>query len=149
MNGITSTLRITATERDGARVFVRRHEFSVGGPIEFDVDSPRVAALEYAFGAVGAEIVGGLQAFAKRRRVELDAVEAVVKGELENPLTYLEVIGETGRPRITRVHVKVYISSSADERAVRQLWDETQDHLPLVCTLGGALRLDIELALTA
>jgi hypothetical protein len=149
MNEFACTLRVTATERDVARVSVRRHQFSVGAPIEFDVDSPHVASLEYALGAVGAEIVNGLQAFAKRRRVRLDQIEAVVSGELENPLTYLEVVGERGRPRIARIHVKVYLATPEDESRMRRLWEETLARLPLVCTLDGAARLEIELTLTA
>jgi hypothetical protein len=149
MNGITYTLRITATEREAARVSVRRHQFSVGHPIDFDERAPAVTALEYALGAVGAEIVGGLRAFARRRRIELDQVEAVVNGEIENPLVYLEVVGETGRPRIAGVHVKVYVASSEDEHTLRRLLTETLERLPLVCTLGEALRLDIDLTLTA
>jgi len=149
MNGITYTLRITATERDAARVSVRRHQFSVGHPIDFDERAPAVTALEYALGAVGAEIVGGLRTFARRRRIELDQIEAVVNGEIENPLVYLEVVGETGRPRIAGVHVKVYVASSEDEQTLRRLLNETLERLPLVCTLGEAMRLDIDLTLTA
>jgi uncharacterized OsmC-like protein len=149
MNGITCTLRITATERDAARVSVRRHQFSVGPPIDFDEHAPTVTALEYALGAVGGEIVGGLRAFARRRRIELDQVEAVVNGEIENPLVYLEVVGETGRPRIGRVHVKVYVASSEDEQTVRRLLNEALERLPLVCTLREAMRLDIDVTMTA
>jgi len=149
MNGLTCTLRFTATKRDALRVSVRRHQFSVGRPIEFDEQAPAVAALEYALGAIGAEIVGGLRAFASRRRIELDQVEAIVHGEIDNPLMYLEVVGETGRPRIGRVHVKVYVASSEDEHTVRRLLNETLDRLPLVCTLREATRLDIDMTLTA
>ncbi len=149
MTEVTCTLRITATGRDVARVSVRRQQFPVGAPIEFDVESPRVAAIEYALGAVGGEIVNGLQAFARRRRVQLDQIEAVVNGELERPLTYLEVVGENGRPRIRHIRVKVYISSSEDEATLRRLWTETLARLPLVCTLEGAVPLEIELTLTA
>lgn len=149
MTGITCTLRVTATDdRDVARVSVRRHQFSVGRPIEFDDPSPRVAALEYALGAVGAEVVNGLRTFAARHRVEIDQVEAVVTGELENGLTYLEVIGERGRPRIARIHLKVFVASP-DERALRCLWDDMLGKLPLICTLGPSVRLDIDLIVTS
>jgi len=102
MNSTTCTLRVTATDRDVARVSVRRHQFTVGRPIEFDEASPRIAALEYALGAVAGEVVSGLRVFAWRRRVDVDQIEAVVTGELEHALAYLEVVGESGRPRIAR-----------------------------------------------
>jgi hypothetical protein len=150
MNEFLWRLRITSTDREEARVSARRHQFTVGRPIDFDADYEHLTALEYALGALGAEIVGGLRVFAKRRRVELDHVEAVVDGELENPLTYLEVVGEAGHPGCSKISVKVYIASPHDEQTVRRLWDETLERLPLVRTFRDAnhLRLDIEWTLT-
>jgi len=106
-----------------------------------------VAALEYALGAVGGEIVNGLREFARRRRLPIDAIEALVTGELQDGLAYLEVIGETGRPRIRRIAVKVFVAS-VDDTATRALFDETIERLPLVSTLRAALDLDVELILT-
>jgi hypothetical protein len=148
MNGSTCTLRVTTTDGDTVRALVRRHQFSVGRPIDFDDESPAVTALEYALGAVGAEIVAGLRTFASRRRIVLDEVEAVITGEIDNALVYLEVVGESGRPRIARVHVQVYVASPEEEDTVRRLMSETLERLPLVCTLREATRLDIDLTLT-
>src|SRR5438093_9316748 len=106
MDAIIISLRVTAPEPDVARVSVGRRQFSMGRPLEFDEASPHVAAIEYALGAVGGEVVNGLRAFADRRRLVIDAIEAVVTGELENGLTYFEVVGEHGQPRIARIHVK-------------------------------------------
>jgi len=138
---------VTATDRDVARVSVRRHQFSVGRPIEFDEASPRIAALEYALGALAGEVVSGLRDFTWRRRVDIDQIEAIVTGELEGALAYLEVVGEVGRPRIVRVHLKVFVASP-DEQAVRRIWEEMLDRLPLVCTLREVVRLELELMCT-
>src|SRR6187455_2766105 len=102
MNAITMSLRVTATARASARVSAGRRQFSIGRPVEFDEASPHVAALEYALGAAGGEIVSGLRELARRRRIEIDAIEALVTGELEHALTYLEVVGESEPPRIAR-----------------------------------------------
>jgi hypothetical protein len=146
MDTIAFSLRVTAPSPDVARVSIGRRQFSIGRPLEFDETSPHVAAIEYALGAVGGEIVNGLRAFADRRRLAIDAVEAVVSGALESGLTYLEVIGEQGQPRIARIHVKVFVSA-VDEVAIRALFDHLLDRLPLVCTLREALPLTIELVL--
>src|SRR4051812_24647741 len=105
MDTIAFSLRVTAPDPDVARVSIGRRQFSIGRPLEFDDQSPRVAAIEYALGAVGGEIVNGLRAFANRRRLPIDAVEAVVSAALERGLTYLEVIGEEGPPKIVSIHV--------------------------------------------
>ena len=146
MDTLAFSLRVTAPDPDVARISVGRRQFSIGRPLEFDEASPHVAAIEYALGAVGGEIVNGLRAFANRRRLSIDAVEAVVSGTLENGLTYLEVIGEQGQPRIARIHVKVFVAAG-DAAATRILFEHVLDRLPLVCTLRAALSLTTELIL--
>jgi hypothetical protein len=148
MDTIAFSLRVTAPSPDFARVTVGRRQFSIGRPLEFDEASPHVSAIEYALGAVGGEIVNGLRAFADRRRLPLDAVEAVVSATLESGLTYLEVIGEPGQPKIARIHVKVFVSAP-DLDATRKVFEHMLDRLPLVCTIRAALVLTTELILTA
>ena len=76
-------------------------------------------------------------------------VEALVQGEIEDPLVYLEVIGEAGQPRIRRVDIKVYVDSPETEPIVRQLFEDVLARLPLVGTFRGAVHLDIQLILAA
>jgi hypothetical protein len=148
MTAITISLRVTAPGPGAARVSVGRRQFSIGRPVEFDDASPHVAALEYALGAIGGEVVNGLREFARRRRLAIDAVEALVSGELQDGLAYLEVIGENGRPRISRIAVKVFVAS-VDHEATRALFDETMARLPLISTLRGAAELDVVLVQTS
>jgi hypothetical protein len=149
MNATAWTLRVAASRGGAARVCTRRHQFTAGRPLDFDAESDTVSAFEYALGAVGAELVGGLQAFARRRRIVVDDVEALVTGEVEHALAYLEVVGEPGPPRIGRIHVKLYVSSPEDPQTVRRVLDEAVARLPLVGTLRETVRLEIDLALTA
>ena len=148
MTAIVISLRVTAPRSGEARVSVGRRQFSIGRPVEFDDASPHVAALEYALGAVGGEVVNGLREFARRRRHPIDAIEALVTGELQDGLAYLEVIGEPGQPRISRIAIKVFVAS-VDDRATHALFEETIARLPLVSTLRDTVDLDIELVLTS
>jgi hypothetical protein len=147
MHAITVSLRVTAPDR-AARVSVGRRQFSVGRPVEFDEASPHVSALEYALGAVGGEMVNGLRELARRRRIEIDAIEALVTGELRHALTYLEVVGEATPPRLARIAVKVFVAAP-DEAAIRVLFDQSLDRLPLICTLRSTLDVSAELVLTS
>jgi hypothetical protein len=145
MNAITLSLRVTASP-SAARATAGRRQFTVGRPVEFDEASPHVAAIEYALGAIGGELVNGLREFARRRRIVIDDVEAVVTGELANGLTYLEVIGEAGRPSLSRVDVKVFVSTP--DAHVRAVFENMVGRLPLVNTLRKALDLRIDLVVT-
>lgn len=148
MKPMSVGLRVTAADRDHARVSVRKHQFVVGRPIDFDVEAPAVMAVEYALGALGAELVSGLRQFAGRRRLALDGVEALVQADIEHSLVYLEVVGESGAPRIGRVDIKVYVASPETEQIVRELFHDVVNKLPLVGTFRGAVHLDIQLILT-
>ena len=142
-------MRVISNARDRADVYARRHRFTAGKPLEFDADGDAVSALEYLLGALGADLVVGLQAVARRRRVHLGRVEAAVEGELDNPLTHLAVVGETGHPGLARANVKVYVNSLDPEAAVRAAWEETLERSPLVRTLGASVRLDLTLQILA
>jgi len=139
--------RVAANGRGRSDVFVRRHRFVAGRALEFDPEADTVSPLEYLLGALGADLLNGLQTVAKRRRLHLDRVEATVEGRVDNPLTHLAVIGETGHPGLTRAHVKVYASSLEPEDSLREAWLETLERSPIVCTLRPAVELSLELEL--
>jgi hypothetical protein len=148
MDAMVISMRVTAPDRRIARVSIGSRQFSIGRPLEFDDASPHVAAMEYALGAVGGEVVNGIRAFAARRRLEIDAIEAVVTGELAGGLTYLEVIGEDGTPRIARIHVKVFVAAEKGA-PVAALFEHVLQRLPLVGTLRDAVDLQVELVLNS
>ena len=148
MDVITISLRVTAPDRDVARVSTGRRQFAIGRPLEFDDASPRVAALEYALGAIGGEVVNGFRVFAHRRRVPVEAIEATVTGQLANGLAYLEVVGEDQPPTIARIHIKVFVATT-EPAAARTLFAHMLNRLPLVCTLRETTDLAIDLVLTS
>jgi uncharacterized OsmC-like protein len=139
------SLRVSASPKTGsATAFTRKHQFTVGAPVAFDEQDPHISALEYVLGGLGAELVTGLLATARARHQPVDHAEAVVKGELDDPLAHIGVVGATGSPALARVSIKVYASGD-DEAALRDLWKLTLERSPLVHTLEKTVRLDIEL----
>ena len=141
----TWSVRVASTDKDIARSYVRQHSFEAGAPIHFDSEYDRVTALEYVLGAIGADLVNGFKAVCRTRRLPVDDVEAVVTGRLENPLTYLGVVGEQGRPNIETVDVKLYVSAGAEEDDLAAAWDETRTRSPLAQTFGNVLRFDVKI----
>jgi OsmC-like protein len=145
MEGHTWTLRVSATERGQATVYTRQHQFRIGAPVHFDRSYEAISALEYVLGAVGADVVNGLQMLARKRRVAIERLEAVVMGELNNPLTYLGVIGETGHPGLEQVRIRVYLASPQEEATIQRLWQEMLVTSPLVRTFQAAIQLELSL----
>jgi hypothetical protein len=141
------TIRVTSSALDGHSVaYARRHSFVGGPPLSFDVEEAHVTGLEYLLGALALELAGGIRRIAKKKRIDIDAVEVVVHGRLHNPLVYLRVIGEEGDPGLAAIEGKAYISSLAQETAVEEVWREVLAVSPVLNTLrkGVELRLSYQ-----
>lgn len=134
-----------ASAGETATVFARRAQFPIGRPLSFDLQEPHPTALEHLLGAVGADLVNGLQEVARKRRLQVDQVEAQVDCRLQNPLTYLGVVGEEGHPGVESLAARVFVSSLDPAERVHAAWEETLRRSPLVNTLKSSVRLDLSL----
>lgn len=139
----TWSLRVHSDDPGVATVHVRRHRFDVGVPLQFDEEYAEVTALEYALGAIASDVVVGLRRLARKRRIAMDRVEALVHGEVDNPLTFLPVVGEDGHPGLTKVRLKVFVSSMDAPERVQEAWEETLRTSPLVRTFQASVDLDL------
>jgi hypothetical protein len=139
----TWTVRISAATPDHLTANVRSHRLTLGVPISFDSAYGVVTSLEHFLAAVGSDILGGLFIRAKRKRLEIYNAEATIDCSLNNPLTFLDVVGEEGSPGIKRLSMIVYISTFAAESEIQQLWEDTLRKSPMVQTLQKALTLDL------
>jgi hypothetical protein len=136
------TVRVSAASAKST-VYARAHRFAIGLPLSFDRDYPETTALEHVLGAVGADLACGLERLARLRRLEVDNVEVVVHGELQNPLVHLGVVGETGSPEIRKLTVKAYLGSFEPEDALAGLWQDVLARSPLIATFRKSVELEI------
>ncbi|MBP9891553.1 MAG: OsmC family protein [Planctomycetes bacterium] len=143
MDNPAFTVRVSSKPGGRAEVRVRKRGFEVGAPLSFDSAYDGVTAVEQLLGAMGADLVNGLLARAKKRRVEIDSAEATVEATLNNPLMYLDVVGEQGTTAIERVVARVYINTFAQESEIQELWAAMLERSPLVNTLKQAVKLDL------
>jgi hypothetical protein len=136
-------LRVASRGDERATVYARKHQFEVGASLHFDREYPRVTALEYLLGGIGADIVNGFRSLLTTRRVAVDHVEAQVTGTLNNPLTFLGVIGEQGHPGVETVRVNVFVSTVEPEERVLPVWEEMLERSPVVNTFRHAVALEL------
>jgi hypothetical protein len=148
MDAFRWAARVTNDGQGSARVFVRKHQLTIGAPVSFDEAHPHVTALECLLGAVGADLANGLAELARTRRVPVDRVEALVQGELDDPLAHAGVVGASGHPGLSRIEVRLYVSTAEEESAVRALWDEVLERSALVRTLRPTVKLDLALVVS-
>ncbi|MCA9520522.1 MAG: OsmC family protein, partial [Myxococcales bacterium] len=138
------SVRVTSDPK-GAVGYVRTSRVPVGAPLSFDAEYPAVSALEQVLVAVAADLVQGLALLARRRRLAIDRLEAVIHGRLGNPLVYLGVVGESGDPGLASLACKIYVDTLEDEARVRSVFDESLRRSPLYNTFARAVRFEIEL----
>lgn len=136
-------LRVCAAGNDEAAVYVRNKRFQVGVPLSFDQEEKGITSLEYVLGAIGADLIGCFQRLARKKRLSVDAIEAVVHATLKNPLTYLSVVGESGDPGMQTVGVRVYVTTAETADVVDCIWKEALALSPLANTFRDLVTLQL------
>jgi len=140
--------RVKSTEAKRATSFVRKGQFVIGQPLTFDREDPETSAMEYLAAAIAADISGTLRRVARERRLEIDELEVVAQGELDNALMYLGVIGEEGEPSLKKLSLKIYLSTDANETDVRLVWEVARERSPLFTTLRRCVDLQVDLQIS-
>ena len=135
--------RVSAKQDTSVRAYVGREQFDVSCALNFDVTRSGISALEYALAALAADVVSGVQQLAKKRRIQLDGVEASVQGVLENPLVCLGVVGEEGSPKLKQIQLKVFVSTPVASEPVNELWEEVLKRSPLASTFADLVELEL------
>lgn len=142
------SVRLGGQGRAACAAWVRASRVDVSAPLSFDPEQPGVTALEYVLLGVAADVMGGFDALARRRRLVIDHTEALIRAELDNPLVYLGVRGEEGSPAIARIRLEVFADTLDDEAAVRAVWDEALGRSPMAATFRAVSQLEATLTLT-
>ncbi len=140
--------RVTVRDRRSVTLFARTHEVTVGPVLSFDAREPRLTGIEHLLAAVAADVVGGFCRLADRRRLVVDEIEAVLKGEIADPLVHLGVVGVEGAPRLARLEVRVFAGSSEPDSRLRPLWEEMLHRAPVINTLRPSVELDLHFQIT-
>jgi hypothetical protein len=142
-------LRVASKEDESIIAYVRHQRLEIGQALSFDEKYPGITALEAFASAFAADIVNGMRHRARKQRLEISQVEGVVKVWLENPLSFLEVVGEEGTPAIQAIRLRLYVSTLETEGSIKALLDQTLVRSPLYLTLSKAaeVHVDFEVAI--
>ena len=126
-----------------SRVYTRNHSFAVGAQASLRDSDAHPSAIEYMLGALGSDLLRGFETQAARRQITVHAGEISLQGRLDNVLTHLGVIGETGHPGLVSVRGTLYVSVDADESALEEMWQAALERSPLYQTLCRCASMEI------
>jgi uncharacterized OsmC-like protein len=138
-------VRIQRTSPGVARAYARTQSFDIGSQASVRETDDAPSAVEYVLGALGGDLVTGLERAAEREGVSLHGIEIALNGRLDNILTHLGVVGEQGHPGLAAIEGTAYVGSDAEEDAVRQAWQRTLERSPLYHTLTHCATVAIAL----
>ena len=139
------SVRVSARDRTSVAVYARKSRFDIGPPLAFDAEDVRTSAFEHLLGAIGADLAFGMKELCHRRRLDVDNVEALVFGELDNPLAHLGVVGEKGHPGLANLAIKVFVETLEEDDDIKKVWAEMLDRSPLYRTFLNAVPFDLQL----
>jgi uncharacterized OsmC-like protein len=137
-------VRVQRLAGGSARVYARG-AFDVGSQASLRDSDDAPSAVEYLLGALGGDLVCGLERAAEGQGILLHAVEISLNGRLDNVLTHLGVIGEQGHPGFASIEGTAYVASDAEEDAIQRAWQRTLNRSPLYHTLTRCAAVTIAL----
>ena len=138
-------VRVQRTAARTARAYGRGQSFDIGSQASLRDSDEAPSAVEYVLGALGGDLVCGLERAAEGQGVPLHAIEISLSGRLDNILVHLGVVGEQGHPGLASIEGTAYIGSDAEEDAIQRAWQRTLDRSPLYHTLTRCAAITIAL----
>lgn len=126
----------------------RGHSFAIDSPLGLGVRDDQPSAMDHWLGALGADLILGLQAAVRRHGLACPTIELSLVAELENPLVAVGVVGEPGSPAVKRVSGRCYASDLADDHRREILvacWEDTRRRSAILQTVCRACPVEIEL----
>jgi OsmC-like protein len=141
----TFPVRVQRTNEGSARAYARGQAFDVDSQASLRESDPSPSAVEYALGALGADLVCGFQRVASARHLKVHAIELSLTGRLDNVLVHLGVIGEAGHAGLSSIDGTVYVSADAGDHDVEDVWRASLERSPLFNTFSRCATVDITL----
>ena len=138
-------VRIQRTTAGAVRAYARTQMFDVGSQASVRDTDDAPSAVEYVVGALGGDLICGLQRAAEAEGISVHGIEITLNGRLDNILTHLGVVGEEGHPGVAAIDGTVYVGADADDPAVQRVWQRTLNRSPLYWTLSRCATLTIAL----
>lgn len=139
-------LRARSSAALATTVYCRNFKWTLGQPASFEEQDEHPSAVEAALGALAADLVTGFSLACSREGLEVDDLEATVRGTLHDVMTHLG-LQEGGDPSFATIEVKLFASTFEPEERVRALWDDTVRRSPLASTLSKVTDLAAKLAI--
>jgi uncharacterized OsmC-like protein/TusA-related sulfurtransferase len=128
------------------KIHSRNHTFLAGQPADFSPKVNAPSAIDYLLASLATCLTVGFKAQASRRNIEIDNLELILKGGLENVLYHLELENE-GSPKMEKVIGTFYVLSPESEEILEEIWRNTIERSPIYQTLKRAIDIDIKLSI--
>jgi len=116
------------------KAYIRDHSFAVSELQDVGGVDAGPRAIEYILGALGACYATGFVLNATKRGVRVRNLEIALEGEIDNILVFLGLSNQ-GHPGYRRIIAKAYIDAEADEKTIKEIWEETVRTSPVGNTL--------------
>jgi hypothetical protein len=142
----TFQVRVRGTDLRAARAYARARSFDVGSQASLRESDPEPSAVEYALGALGGDLLLGLDRAAATAGLAVHAIEIALAGRLDNTLVHLGVIGEQGHAGFSAIDGTAYVSADADPIAIESAWRLALERSPLYNTFTRCASVSIRLA---
>lgn len=139
-------VRVQRSAAGVTRAYARAQSFDIGSQASLRQLDPQPSAVEYALGALGGDLLLGLDRAASTAGLRVYAIEITLAGRLDNTLVHLGVVGEKGHPGFRAIDGTAYVSADDDPAAIESAWRIALERSPLYNTFTRCASVSIRLA---
>lgn len=124
--------------------YIRSHSVLFSEPAELGGLDASPNPVEYVLAALGACYGIGFIFNATKKGIRVKNLEIALEGELDNILVFLG-LSDQGHPGYKKIVAKAYVNADADEKTIREIWEETVRTSPV----GNTLTRNVEVVTEA
>ncbi len=125
------------------KTYVRNHVFLVDEPAHLAGEDESPNSMEYVLGAYAACLATGFVLNASQKGVNIHNLEVAVDSTQNNVFTFLGLSTE-GHPGFDTIKAKLFVQADADEKALKEIWDQTVNTSPVHNSLARTVTIKPE-----
>lgn len=135
---------IMEEETEKIKIFSEKDIIEIESEIEFDIEKSYKSSVNYFIFSIISGIMKSIINNGKKQKIEILEFESVIKVQLENPLTLLNVKGYDEEPKITSCNIKLYIYSNVEDDILINFCKNNLKKCLIYNTLKNSINFDIK-----
>lgn len=137
------SFRATSNTLSSVKIFTNNNSFQIEKQVSFDSEYKHISSLEYFAGSILSSVMLALLEQSKKRDVDIEEIEGVLRLTLKNPLSFIGVKGYDDEPFIEKICITVFLYLELEEKEFTNFCYTSLSKSPLYNTLKRTMDMEV------